>query len=147
MVLRKTDLSALSQVRAALNTSTGSSSKGEAALIATNFRGRQVLTAHASSQPLDWTVFVESPIDEAFGPIYDSLVRTAVLMAVGLVLAVIVGLLLARRITGPIRALQQGGLVPQKFRIPISFTLPPFQTREGFSRLASNVCVVDCRSH
>ena len=39
------------------------------------------------------------------------------------------------------------GLVPQKFRIPISFTLPPFQTREGFSRLASNVCVVDCRSH
>ena len=39
------------------------------------------------------------------------------------------------------------GLVPQKCRIPISFTLPPFQTREGFSRLASNVCVVDCRSH
>ena len=27
------------------------------------------------------------------------------------------------------------GLVPQKCRIPISFTLPPFQTREGFSRL------------
>nr|ADI18637.1 hypothetical protein [uncultured Rhodospirillales bacterium HF4000_24M03] len=39
------------------------------------------------------------------------------------------------------------GLVPQRCRIPISFTLPPFQTREGFSRLASNVCVVDCRSH
>ena len=43
--------------------------------------------------------------------------------------------------------LERIGLVPQKFRIPISFTLPPFQTREGFSRLASNVCVVDCRSH
>ncbi len=42
---------------------------------------------------------------------------------------------------------ERDGLVPQKFRIPISFTLPPFQTREGFSRLASNVCVVDCRSH
>ena len=45
------------------------------------------------------------------------------------------------------RLFRLDGLVPQKFRIPISFTLPPFQTREGFSRLASNVCVVDCRSH
>jgi len=108
LVLRKTDLSALSQVRAALAAPAGRFAESEAALIATDIQGRQMLTAHASSQPLAWTVFVESPIDEAFSPLYDSLIRTAVLLFIGLVLAVIVGLLLARRITGPIRALQEG---------------------------------------
>jgi methyl-accepting chemotaxis protein len=108
MVLRKTDLSALSQVRAALSAPLAGGLESDESLIATNPQGRQVLTARARAEPLAWTVFVESPIDEAFVPLYDSLIRTAILLAIGLVLAVIVGLLLARRITGPIRTLQQG---------------------------------------
>jgi class 3 adenylate cyclase len=41
-------------------------------------------------------------------PLIDSLIRTAVLIAAGIVLSIIAGLLLARRIVQPIQALQQG---------------------------------------
>jgi len=53
-------------------------------------------------------VFVESPLSEAFAPLYDSLIRTAVLIAAGIVLSIIAGFLLARRIVQPIQALQLG---------------------------------------
>ena len=107
-VLRKTDLSSLSQVAATLGRQQKSGSRTSDNPIATNIRGQAVLTAHARIAPLGWTVFVESPLDEAFGPLYDSLMRTTALIAVGLMLSVFAGLFLARRITGPIRALQEG---------------------------------------
>jgi class 3 adenylate cyclase len=108
LVLRKTDLSSLSQVRSVLGTQARPGAARNEVPIATDFQGRPVLTAHARIEPLAWTVFVELPLDEAFGPIYESLLRTTILMALGLALAVAAGLLLARRVVRPIRALQQG---------------------------------------
>ncbi len=108
LVLRKTDLSALAQVRGALGTLAPAAPAADEVQIASNIQGKKVLTAHARIEPLAWTVFVESPLDEAFGPIYQSLLRTAVLILLGLALAVTAGLLVARRITVPIRALQEG---------------------------------------
>lgn len=67
-----------------------------------------MLTVNARIVPLGWIVFVESPLSEAFAPLYDSLIRTAVLLVIGIALSVLAGLLLARRIVRPIRALQQG---------------------------------------
>jgi class 3 adenylate cyclase len=53
-------------------------------------------------------VFVESPLAEAFAPLYDTLIRTAVVIAGGIVLSVLASLLLARRIARPIQALREG---------------------------------------
>jgi HAMP domain-containing protein len=106
LVLRKTDFSSLRQVAAAISPAPGPGA--EVDTVAQNHDGGQVLSAHARVQPVAWTVFVESPIDEAFGPLYDSVIRTAVLALLGLTLAVSASLLLARRMTVPINALRDG---------------------------------------
>ena len=66
------------------------------------------MTAHAAIAPLGWTVFVELPLNEALAPLYGSMLRTAALLALALVLATLAALLLARRMTVPIRQLQAG---------------------------------------
>ncbi|HEX2116939.1 MAG TPA: GAF domain-containing protein [Alphaproteobacteria bacterium] len=104
LVLRKTDFSTLPQVEAAL----AAKAAGAQAIVGRDSAGRQVLTAHAGIAPLDWTVFVDMPLTEAFAPLYASTQRTAALILLGLVLAVGAGLLLARRMVVPIQALQAG---------------------------------------
>ncbi|MBI2525421.1 MAG: GAF domain-containing protein [Candidatus Rokubacteria bacterium] len=108
LVLRKTDLSALAQVRSALSGPPGPGEAKEEVIIAADPRGKQVLTAHAAVAPLGWVVFVELPLGEAFAPLYASSIRTVVLLAVGLVLSLLASLVLARRMVTPIQALQAG---------------------------------------
>ncbi len=108
LVLQKTVLNALPQVRDAL---AGPPRPGEArddATIARGTQGRQVLTVHAPITPLGWSVFVEQPLAEAFAPLYSSMFRTAVLLLVGLAISVLASLFLARRMVTPIQALQAG---------------------------------------
>lgn len=107
LVLRKTSLSALPQVVAA-RSATGADETGELGVITKGLGGDEVLSSHATIAPLGWLVFVESPISEALAPIFDSLNRTAILLAAGIVLSIIAGSLLARRIVQPIQALHQG---------------------------------------
>jgi class 3 adenylate cyclase len=107
LVLGKTDLSETRQfttARAAVR------SQGRMALgsITEGMDGREVLSSHAAILPLGWLVFVESPLVEAFAPLYDTLIRTAVVIAGGIVLSVLASLLLARRIVRPIQALREG---------------------------------------
>ena len=108
LVLQKTDLSPLAQVQAARGRGARPEEGGEEAAIARDRAGRQVLTASASIAPLQWWVFVEQPLGEAFAPLYASVVRTAVLIVLGVALSVVASLVLARRMVTPIRALQQG---------------------------------------
>ncbi len=108
LVLRKTNLGALRQVKAARAGFGGGATATGEVQIADGIGGGKVLTAHGRIERLGWTVFVESPLGEAFGPIYDSLARTGILILFGLVLAAIAGLVLARRIIVPIGALQEG---------------------------------------
>ncbi len=107
LVLRKTDLSALPQMKAAQAPPSpdGSSEPGT---IAKDLAGRDVLSSFAAVAPLGWAVFVESPLREAFAPVYDSALRTGILLAFGLALSVFVGFLLARRMVDPIQALAAG---------------------------------------
>jgi signal transduction histidine kinase len=102
MVLQKTDLSRLPQVVAFV------SNAGEGAPIARNIKGEEMLTAHARIPTLNWAVFVELPLAEAFAPLYESLKRTGLLLLGGLVLSVLASVYLARRMVTPIRALQDG---------------------------------------
>ncbi|MEE9195470.1 MAG: ATP-binding protein, partial [Alphaproteobacteria bacterium] len=108
LVLRKTNLGALRQVKAARAGFGGGATAAGEVQIADGIGGGKVLTSHGRIERLGWTVFVESPLGEAFGPIYDSLVRTGILILFGLVLAATAGLVLARRIIVPIGALQEG---------------------------------------
>jgi nitrate/nitrite-specific signal transduction histidine kinase len=69
-----------------------------------------VITAYAHIEPLDWYVFVEQPTAEAYKPLYASLARSGALLVAGLLLSILVGLVFARRMTNPIRALQDGAV-------------------------------------
>jgi signal transduction histidine kinase/CheY-like chemotaxis protein len=106
LVLRNTDLSSLAQVRAARAATVGAAE--DPVKEATDLRGRRVLTAYAPVPPLGWTIFVELPLDEAYAPLYTSISRTSALLGVGLLLALLAGLLLARRMIVPIQTLRRG---------------------------------------
>src|SRR5262249_20948921 len=69
---------------------------------------RRVLTAFAPVSRMNWFVFVEQPLWQALAPVHDLLFRLAWLLVMGLVVAVIAGSILARRMIVPIRALQGG---------------------------------------
>jgi len=106
LVLRNIDMSGLPQVRAAR---ARHADAGEP-FAAVDRQGKPVLSAHATVTPLNWLVFVELPIDEAYAPLYNSIMRSAVLLLVALALALLAGLLFARRMVVPIRALQEGAM-------------------------------------
>jgi GAF domain-containing protein/HAMP domain-containing protein len=103
-VLRNTDLSGLPQVEAAR----GSSAAAEPDAIVRNLDGHRVLSASAAIPKLGWLVFVEQPLSEALAPLFTSVLQTGLLLVLGLAVAILAGLLLARRMTGPIRALDTG---------------------------------------
>ena len=111
LVLRDTDLSNLVQVRATHgDAASGDSPSGRPlrTLVTENMQGQTVLSAYAPVAPLGWLMFVELPASEAYAPLYASLARTGVLLLVGLGVAFLAGLFLARRMVVPIRALQEG---------------------------------------
>jgi signal transduction histidine kinase len=105
LVLRNTDLSRLDQVRAAR---TAGAPAQDQVQEAQDLQGRRVLTAHAPVDPLGWLVFVELPADEAYAPLYGSIQRSGALLGGALLLAVLAGTFLARRMVGPIQALRVG---------------------------------------
>ena len=51
---------------------------------------------------------VEQPLSEAFGPIYAALWRTAALLLTGTIFSGLLAYALARRMTEPIRLLEEG---------------------------------------
>ena len=106
LVLQKTDLSRLPQVNGVIRPA-ADGQEGEHN-IARDLKGDQVLSAHAPIPTLNWHVFVEMPLEEAFAPVYGSVYRTGWLLLAGLVLSVLASLFLARRMVQPIRALQAG---------------------------------------
>jgi signal transduction histidine kinase/ActR/RegA family two-component response regulator len=107
-VLRMTDMSGLAQVRAARVSKTSGSP--DQPLQGVDIKGRSILSAYAKVTPPGWLVFAELPLDEANAPLYDSALRSGVIILVALALAIFAGLLLARRMVVPIRALQAGAV-------------------------------------
>jgi len=108
LVLQKTELSSLPQVQAALLQGGGADRSLQRAGEARDPSGKSVLSAFARIDSLGWTVFVEQSVDEAYQPLYASLLRTGGLLVVGLLLSMGAGFVFARRMVEPIRALQEG---------------------------------------
>ena len=57
---------------------------------------------------MGWRIFVEQPLEEVFAPLYESLRRTGLLLLGGLGLSLLASVFLARRMVGPIQAVQAG---------------------------------------
>jgi signal transduction histidine kinase/HAMP domain-containing protein len=108
LVLQKTNLAALEQVKAALAGLPLPGERRDEVTIAQDLQRRRVLTAYATIAPLRWSVFVEQPLEEAFAPLRASIQRTVLLLLLGIALSVAASLLLARKMVRPIRALQAG---------------------------------------
>jgi signal transduction histidine kinase len=106
LVLRNTDLSRLAQVEAARAHLAGNPS--DQVQEADDVRTRRVLTAYAPVAPLGWIMFVELPVEEAYAPLYATIERSGLLLLAGLLLALIAGLVLARKMVVPIQALRLG---------------------------------------
>ena len=106
LVLRNTDMSNLAQVESARAGAAGESA--EVVQEAKNIQGREVLTASAPVPQLGWLMFVELPAEEAYAPLYAAFRRLAFILLAALAFAVVSGIFLARRMVGPIQALQAG---------------------------------------
>ena len=104
LVLRKTDLSNLAHVQAAI---TGPSAN-EPARLSTDLAGTKVLTSVAPIEPLSWFVFVEQPVAEVYEKLNASILRTGLLLLAGLVISAGGALALARGMVRPIRTLDEG---------------------------------------
>src|SRR5215203_2953555 len=92
LVLRNTDMSQLAQVQAVRSTEPAGRVQ-----VAADLQGRQVLTAYARVEPLEWSVLVELPVSEAYAPLCASIARAGILLLAALVLAILAALFLARR--------------------------------------------------
>ncbi len=104
LVLRKTDLSQLPQVKYALQRDSDESR----ALVARDLAGKPVLTAYGSIESLGWKVFVEQPVSEVYATLDAAILRTIALMVAGLLFSILAAMWLARSMVRPIRTLQEG---------------------------------------
>jgi signal transduction histidine kinase len=105
--LRMSSLADQPQVAAALR-SAAVDPAAQPTVIARAENGQWAIAAHAPVDPLGWHVIVEQPLTTAFASMFKSLARTAALLLAGLVLAVLASRAFARRMTAPIRILQDG---------------------------------------
>jgi signal transduction histidine kinase len=101
LVPREVDFAKLPQVAAARG-------GAQSAMTGVDPQDRRVLSAFAPVPRMNWTVFVEQPLWQALAPLQDLLIRLGWLVVLGLVMAVIAGTILARRMIVPIHALQAG---------------------------------------
>ncbi len=96
------DLSKLPQVAALMTPDGAPASSG------TDAQGALVLSASSVVPKLGWIVYFEQPTAQALAPIRDQLVRGALLIGLGLMVAILAGTILARRMLIPITALSAG---------------------------------------
>ena len=108
LVLRKTDISKLAHIVAALAVQAPTDAPVELAQLARDLNGNEVLTAHAGVEPLGWKIFIEQPVSEVYATLNATIVRTGILILAGLLFSGLTALWLARGLVRPIRTLQEG---------------------------------------
>src|SRR6266705_631121 len=102
LVLQKRQVKQLNQVQTAL-------AGAPARFVAQpNLAGQQVFAAFATIPDLGWAVLLERPAAEAYAPLYASILRTGILLLMGLGMAVLASLLIGRRVVRPLAFLQHG---------------------------------------
>jgi signal transduction histidine kinase len=104
LVLRQTDVSHLLPVQGWLARQPGD--VGEPT-IAPDLSGQSMLSVAEAVQSTGWLVVTNQPVGEALEPLTVVLWRTALLVLLGVSLALVASVLLARRLVAPILVLQQ----------------------------------------
>jgi class 3 adenylate cyclase len=147
LLLRGDDDAAMAALRRLQQASVAA---GDEAVTGVDAEHRTVLAAMARVAGPGWMAFVEQPIEEALAPLHQALWRTAILVLLGTVFAAALALLLARRMSGPIRLLEQGaaligaGRFDQPIQISTGDELERLATR--FNQMAGELAVSQERS-
>lgn len=141
LVLRRTDVSSLQHVRAALEKS--SSSDGKPLVAGRDLNGRDILSAHAFLPSLGWNVITELPRAEAMAPVHASIRLSLVTLLCGILAAVVCGSVIARSMVRPIATLTSGTARIEAgeldYRIAISGSDELAQLGERFNDMAGNL--------
>ena len=106
LVLRRPKLAQLQQVKAAFFTTREVSRPKE--MVTRNLVGGKVFTSYHLIPRIDWALFIEQPLEEAYEPVYASMLRTSGLLLIGFGVALVTSFLVARRVLRPLEALRQG---------------------------------------
>ena len=104
LVLQRRNLADLEQVKAAFDAGSVHA-KGTVGL---DLHGNKVFSASAVVPRLGWAVISEQPVDEAYAAIHASLLRTSALLLIGLAVALVASIIVARRVVLPLQTLRQG---------------------------------------
>ena len=107
LVLQRKNVLQLESTKVAFG-QTGTTQQQQRALVTPNIQGKTVLSASAIVPGFNWAIIIERPVQEAYEPVYASIIRTATLLLVGLGLALVASLYLARRVIRPVGILRQG---------------------------------------
>ena len=106
VVLQHRNVAQLSQVKTAFQPALGVTQAK--AVVADNLSGDKIFSSYALIPALGWAVIVEQPVGEAYEPLFGSMLRTSSLLLIGLVVALLASLLVARRVLGPLELLRKG---------------------------------------
>ena len=106
LILQRRNVGQLNQVKAAFESSPGTFKPK--AMVTQSIEGQTIFSSHALIPILDWAVFIERPVEEAYEPIHASLLRTAILLLIGLGVALLATLLVRRRVVRPLETLRKG---------------------------------------
>jgi signal transduction histidine kinase len=106
VVLQRRNLGHLAQVKAAFQTASGTP-RSEVTLAA-NLDGKKVISSYAFIPSVDWVVIIERPAEEAYAPLYASMLRTATLLMVAFTMALLASLFMRQRVVRPLETLQRG---------------------------------------
>jgi len=106
LVLQRRNVAHLEQVRLALQSRTDADSPTWT--VAKNLHARRVFSSWSPIPILGWAVFVEQPVEELYAPLYASLFRTSGFLLVGLGMALVASLFVARRVVRPLETLRNG---------------------------------------
>jgi HAMP domain-containing protein len=106
MVLQRHKAGHLEQVKSALRPAPNIQ-KPES-IVTHGLNGEEVLSSYAYLPNLDWAVIVERPLAEAYEPLYASLLRTYTLVTIGLGIALLATVYVARRVVRPLETLRRG---------------------------------------
>ena len=71
-----------------------------------NFTGQDVLSSFVFLPNLEWAVFVEQPVSEAYKNLYGSILRTSTLLLIGFGMALIASVFIGRRVVRPLALLR-----------------------------------------
>lgn len=106
LVLQRRNVGHLKQVQAAFQPP--AAAKKLSSIVAQNLYRKQVFSSWSRIPVLGWAVFVEQPVEAVYGPLYASLLRTSELLLLGLGMALLTALFLARRVRHPLETLRKG---------------------------------------